>query len=288
MRHYIILAIAVIGLIGVIDESHAQTILVISEPNPESADTGSFDISSQRDTKTAYVTATNETRFAGTNNQTGYIYYPDDTDMEENPIFPTAETDCEVIVDLVSNLLTNNYVTGLALPNNVVPKTASNSAIGLDVYHYTSGRSDQCVMDLEVNGTKPLLMTNEMLIKLNGKHDKKAYYWSPRDNITVAQPIPLCTTTNFDTSDNTIKGETKMCYGKNGNDMIIVSKRPLGFYGAANNVTVPTPAQTPDNTPDPPANSGNNGNNNGNSNNNNNNDIEEYTKLLKRLYLGPI
>ena len=37
-------------------------------------------------------------------------------------------------------------------------------------------------------------------------------------------PVPQCTTINFDGDNNELLGNTKLCYGNNGNDIIIVSK----------------------------------------------------------------
>ena len=43
----------------------------------------------------------------------------------------------------------------------------------------------------------------------------------------------------FDTTTQTLKGNTKMCYGKHGDNMVIITKKLTGFYGTAESITTP-------------------------------------------------
>ena len=65
---------------------------------------------------------------------------------------------------------------------------------------------------------------------------KNPYHFSPREGINAAQPIHVCSDTNYDASDQTLKGDTKMCYGIHGDNLVIITKQLTGFYGAADNV----------------------------------------------------
>ena len=125
----------------------------------------------------------------------------------------------------------------------------------------------KCPIDLEAPTKYPIITKNELRYTLYNQSDNKAYCFSPRENILQAQPIPLCTNDNFDTTDQTLKGDIKMCYGKNSNDMVIISKKLTGFYGATEEITIPD---------DPIALDSNIVVRN------------SYIELLKRLYLPPI
>ena len=224
----------------------------------------------------------------------GSIYGRSDSLLKENPIFstPIGNNECIAAVQSVNTILNSvsgNYsVANLAVPDNITPTGINNiHAIGFDLSSPITGNNDRtgkCTPDLEANATDttPIFMRDgkELRIQIYGKHDKEPYYFSPRDNILQAQKVPICTRDNFNTTTQTLKGTLEMCYGKNGNDMVIISKRLMGFYGTADTVTEPAPANkidftgTPATQPNTPANP--------------NNDSDEYTALLKRLYLPAI
>ena len=42
--------------------------------------------------------------------------------------------------------------------------------------------------------------------------------------LQYAQAIPICTNDNLTQADQTLKGNTKMCYGKHGDNMVIITK----------------------------------------------------------------
>ena len=168
----------------------------------------------------------------------GSIFVPYETRIPTNNIFTTARSECDLTPIDIKSALNNNYVSGLAIPDNIKPnKKKDLVALGFDM-HNNSGYTVPCSPNLESNNNPgPLLLDKALQFTLSGKHDKKPYHISPRDNITSAQQIAACSSDNFNTNNQTLKGTTEMCYGKNGTDMVILTKRLAGFYGAANSVT---------------------------------------------------
>ncbi len=128
-------------------------------------------------------------------------------------------------------------VPGFDIPKNIEPNKKKNLfAYGLDFQ--VSGKS--CSPDPEATSDQPLIIGRDLRVTIYDKADKKPFYFSPRDNILNAQPIPTCTSTIIHTSNNTLKGNNTVCYGKHGDDMVIITKRLTGFYGAADTITTPT------------------------------------------------
>ena len=177
----------------------------------------------------------------------GHMYIEEPTFIEQNPIFSNiaSEIDCRMNLNHVENILNGgqlDFVPNLAVPDNIKPKNVNKViAIGMNWRPSLPSQADPCTIDLEANNTNtpPLITKKELRITLYNQSDKKAYYFSPRENITQAHPISLCTTSTIDTTTLTLKGDTKMCYGKHGNNMVIVTKTLTGFYGAADKVIVP-------------------------------------------------
>ncbi len=129
------------------------------------------------------------------------------------------------------------HVPGFDIPNNIEPSRKNKlSAYGLD---FTIIGGGSCSPDPEATSDKPLIIGRDMRVTIYDKADKKPFYFSPRDNILDAQPIPACTSTIIHTSNNTLKGNNTVCYGKHGDDMVIITKRLAGFYGAADTITTP-------------------------------------------------
>ena len=182
-------------------------------------------------------------------NNIGEIYLQIDTKILPNPINPIGAFVCTIQPTNVQDILTTNNVPNLAIPNNIAPKDKNKViAIGFDFWK-GSNKTEQCTPDFEANSTTPLIINKELRITIYGKHDKTPYYFSPRDNITQAQNITTCKTSNFNTTTQTLKGDTTICYGKNGTNLVIISKQLMGFYGAADTVTkhaIPVTPVTPD------------------------------------------
>ena len=172
----------------------------------------------------------------------GDLFIQDPTGILSNPLFPTnAEFDCNAIVETVSSAIDNSNIPDLAIPDNIKPK-AKKKLVALGINFFATGSSPQesCSPDPEDSSVYALVTDSEMRVTLYDQSNRSPYYFSPRENITQAQPIPACSDINYDASDQTLKGDTKMCYGVNGDDIVIITKRLTGFYGAAKTVTTPT------------------------------------------------
>ena len=183
------------------------------------------------------------------NNDTGG-FYSTNTKTLESPIFKNSTSSCELRLFSAKQIITSTITyQGLAAPDNITPKGNDNLiAIGFDITLFGGSSTDQCNPDLEAPSEHQIITNKGTYFTLYNQSDKKAYYFEPRVNITQAQSIPICTTDNFNTSDNTLKGTTEMCYGKNGgNDMMIITKKPLGFYGAADSISTTTTTTSRDN-----------------------------------------
>ena len=245
--------IGIIGIIGTVEYLEAQTptILDIPRTNIPDAIKGSSILQSTGTTNT-WLNTNNRSLFNSEEPHIGHTHFKKDTLLEPHQLFVNVTTDASCITEVRSvKLLLNterypNAVPNIAIPDNIKPNTNRDDiiAIGFDFYNRTANidRSISCTPNPEATSKSPLFTreNKELRYTIIGKHDKKPYYFSPRENITQAQPIPACTTETFDTTTQTLKGDTKMCYGKNSNDMVIITKRVTGFYGAADSITTPT------------------------------------------------
>ena len=279
--------IGLFGIIGTVEYLEAQTILSIPPTNiPAVEQHISLTLQTTSPTN-VWLTPSNNTMPHRFDNEgdtiIGHIHLTKDPLIKTNPIWDNIETtSCggnfiSVKIQLAwDNAQGETAVPHLIVPDNITPQ--GNDSITAMGFNWNNNCTPN--YETQTDETTPLLMRDgkELRYTITGKHDKKPYYFSPRDNITQAQPIPACTTETFDTTTQTLKGTQEMCYGKNGNDMVIITKRPLGFYGVADTVSTPTNVVdftgTPATQPNTPANP--------------NNDSDEYTALLKRLYLPAI
>ena len=236
----------VIGVIGTVEYSHAQTILRIPEPNNFPATTGGTTEITMESSTNVYLNSANDRHNNIEKTQIGDFYIQSDTLIKSNPLFSTVteRITCDAEIRSVKALLTETAgrVPNLAVPDNITPQGNDNiTAIGIDFNNQTGGgRDTKCTPDPEAPSTKLLFSSKELRITITDKHGKKPYYFSPTENVTQAQPIPPCTSDNFKKNTQTLKGNTKMCYGKNSGDMIIITKRLVGFYGTADSITAPT------------------------------------------------
>ena len=172
------------------------------------------------------------------------IYFSHPIPILSNPIFSNINdemTQCAARVISLRDIFTI-HVQGFDPPDNITPNTTSSLVgLGLDFFNNTDPSNDtQCSPNFETPSSDPLFTGKELLITIYQKSDKAPYYFSPRDNILEAQPIPVCSSTNFNETDQTLKGDNSMCYGANSTSMVIITKRLAGFYGAADTVTPPT------------------------------------------------
>ena len=165
----------------------------------------------------------------------GDIFIPSQTRILPNTILE-GFVQCTIAIGVADQLAENNHVPGITVPDNTRPQNNStNRAMGFDIY-LNSNKDHACSPDLEAASSESLLTDKELRVTIYDKHDKEPYYFSPRDNIVKAQSIAECSDTNFNATDQTLKGDSKMCYGKNGTNMVILTKRLTGFYGAADSV----------------------------------------------------
>ncbi len=174
------------------------------------------------------------------------IYIQENTRTLVTSLFTGVDDySCSARVGNFPHLINNNYVPNLAIPNNISPKTTDSIiAVGLNFYNGTKPGSS-CSPDIEATSKQPLITDKDMRVTIYNNIDKKPYYFSPRDGILQAQPIPACTTDIIDTSNNNaLKSNNSMCYGINGTgsgaSIVIVTKHLTGFYGVATSITDPT------------------------------------------------
>ena len=276
--------IGLFGIIGTVEYAHAQTPLNIPPTNIPDPKKGSLELKSTGITNT-WINFNNRNLFNAEEPNIGSIHGKSDTLLEPNQLFEnvTEKVNCITEVRSVKTITTLGRYANIspqpAVPDNITPQGNDNiTAIGLDFYNRTANidRSISCTPNPEATGKNPLFTreNKELRITITDKHDKKPYYFSPTENILQAQPIPLCTTETIDTTTQTLKGDTKMCYGKNGNDMVIISKKLTGFYGAADSITTPDdPIRLDSNVVETVKEY---------------EQKQKYLELLKRLYLPPI
>ncbi len=174
-------------------------------------------------------------RYTDKPNPNGDIYVETETHTLTRPLFEGVGTyGCYASLVAIKGLSTSD-VPNFAIPDNIQPNKKNRLfGFGLDFQSPCSTPSP------ETPSNQTLITDKDMRVTLHGKADKKPYYFSPRDGILQAQPIPICTSTIIHTSNNTLQGNNTICYGKHGDDMVIITKRLTGFYGAANTVTPPT------------------------------------------------
>ena len=229
----------------VLDVSAQSPILLNIEPDDIIAQTGDITyFVKQGDKLDRTLSNRHITNFG---NDTG-SFYSTNTKTLESPIFKNSTANCELRLWSAKQIITSPIpYQGFTAPDNIAPKGNDNLiAIGFNIALFEGASTDQCDPDLEAPSEHQIITNKGTYFTLYNQSDKKAYYFEPRVNITQAQSIPICTTDNFNTSDNTLKGTTEMCYGKNGgNDMMIITKKPLGFYGAADSISTTTTTVDP-------------------------------------------
>ena len=227
------------GFYGAADRiiDSTATALTLSPPTNAPAPVyGYFRILSDDGETTGYIPGSdNGASYTHDGKSIGDLFIPHPTGILSNPLFlGSEEFDCSAVVETVSYAIDNSDIPDLAIPDNIKPK-AKKKLVALGINFFATGSSPQesCSPDLNSQSSDPLITDKEMRVTLDGVATKKPYYFSPRDNVYNAQYIPLCTSSNYDTDDQTLKGDTKMCHGINGDDMVIITKRLTGFYGAA-------------------------------------------------------
>ena len=242
-----------------------KVIVPIKPPSSAAPQYNTLTINSRSDATTGYFSSSGSFT-NGPSNRIGDIYIPPNTLVLSNPVLYDSVSSCTLAVNTLKDIPLKR-IQDLKVPDNIKPKQKGKTiAMGFDIYH-DNKVNKKCSPDLEEPSTYPLLTDKPLRFTLYNQSDKKPYYISPRDDIKKAQPIPECSSTNYDFTTQTLKGDTKMCYGVNGDHLVIMTKRLLGFYGAANRVNTPNPIDLdtagspvlkrvfvltpPDNSPDP-------------------------------------
>ena len=246
-----ITVIGIIGIIGTVEYAQAQTVLTIPEPDdmPEPQERGISIAANPERRDYWYIRPNNTIATSPIIDSIGNIRIPspDRLPLLKNPFLPekydTPTQLCSALLHNVGSILNGNYldrnnmkhnVTNLKIPSNIKEQTNDTIiAIGFNFSPSIESDKEKCTIgDFEAPSKHPILTSKELRYTLYNQSDNKAYHFSPRESIFDAQPIPLCTNSTIDTTTQTLKGNTKMCYGKNGNDMVIITKQLTGFYGA--------------------------------------------------------
>ncbi len=165
------------------------------------------------------------TRETSQGSGTRYHHHDDDSDDTRADITIHYNTKItSKTFDVTSN--TFCYNAELQVGNDItVPKLNSYMALALEITDFTP----KCPNYPNISFDGKLVLNKEVYIRLNGTDGQNIFYHVNGTNDIVQ--IPKCTSTNFDSSDNTLKGNTEVCYGKDGADTVIVSKI-LAIFGA--------------------------------------------------------
>ena len=135
-----------------------------------------------------------------------------ETEILDKTFTYTRDHYCYETIVLVGNLDTipKNHTTALWLEfgRDSKPKRCDNAP------------------DISFDGK--LLLNKEVYVQFNDTEGQTPFYHISGTKSIV--PIPKCTDTNFNSTHNTLKRGTEICYGKNGTDTIIVSKI-LAIFG---------------------------------------------------------
>ena len=211
------------------EDDDSLPIIPITIPNHETFDTSDRTID-------LYTYGTNQIRIDSYYPDTGTRYYIND--KADITIFRD-----NMITGKTFNAHTKNYcyVGDLQVgQNNDISTQHTNT---LNINFKESTEPDRCGDHPNIDLDGKLVLQDEVYVRFADALGQAPFYYT--DSMTK---IPKCKTGNFDATTNTLKGNTKICYGKSDNDIILVSKI-LAIFGVMNTETsnVPTPV-----VPDPP------------------------------------
>ena len=152
----------------------------------------------------------------------GTKYYVDDkTDIT---IFRNTEiTDKEFVFQ--SNKYC--YVSDLTVGKNSKISTEHKRTLSINFRESTD--PTRCGDHPNINLDGKLNLDTNVYVRFVGELGNIPFYHDGKPH-----NIPICNRNNFDISTNTLKGNTKICYGKSGNDIIMVSKI-LAVFGVIKN-----------------------------------------------------
>ena len=113
------------------------------------------------------------------------------------------------------------------IPGITLPITNISNALYLQFREHSPDRCDQAP-DIDLAGK--LILDTEVYVRFANSIDLNLFYYVNDSDNTV--DIPKCTDTNFDSATNRLQNDTMICYGKDDNDVVIISKI-LAVFGTA-------------------------------------------------------
>ena len=116
---------------------------------------------------------------------------------------------------------------GPNIPDITIPIENVSNVLYLQFREHSPDRCDQAP-DIDLDGK--LILDTEVYVRFANSIDLNPFYYVSDSDNTV--DIPKCTDTNFDSASNRLQNDTMICYGKDGNDIVIISKI-LAVFGTA-------------------------------------------------------
>ncbi len=200
-------------------------------------------------------------------------------DKQNKPIVLYAESDNRVVLNSISvsgtfyaanhenghiTILSNTAITGLTYGsgtdkgcNKATVSTIGGThsvlrakipidhtaAMGVKIEPHTwVAYPEQCDDPIAVTFDDKLVLDKEIYVRIYNIVNQNVFYYVNGAD-TVVQ-IPKCTNFNFNFADNTLRGDTEACYGKDGRATIIVSK-VLAIFGTTTQEIIPIETMPP-------------------------------------------
>ena len=118
------------------------------------------------------------------------------------------------------------------IPDITIPIENVSNVLYLQFREHSPDRCDQAP-DIDLAGK--LILDTEVYVRFANSIDLNPFYYMSDNTVD----IPKCTDTNFDSVSNRLLNDTMICYGKDGNDVIIISKILAVFGVAKEPVSIP-------------------------------------------------
>ncbi len=107
---------------------------------------------------------------------------------------------------------------------------SQNHTNSLNIQFRKSTDPDRCIGSPNIDLTGKLVLGKEVYVRFVGANGQTPFYYNGSDIIEILK----CSSANFTSTTNTLKDSTEICYGKDGNDTILVSKI-LAVFGVTTN-----------------------------------------------------
>ena len=132
------------------------------------------------------------------------------------------------------------------IPNIDMPITPTNMLY----LQFDEHSIDRCDQAPDINLDEKMDLDTNVYVRFANSIDKNPFYYANgNDNVTG---IPKCSSENFDSTDNALLDDTEICYGKDGNDIILVSKILAVFGVTPDDISDNMPSVQPDPPEQPP------------------------------------